>query len=67
MGDVGLDGIELRDVRAADAALEIASLRARWSVVQRRVDALEARGIRLRADLRGEAKGGGVEKLARPG
>ena len=51
--EVGLDGIELRDVRARDSALEIASLEARWSPAQRRIDALHARGIRLRADLRG--------------
>src|SRR5262245_36421459 len=53
VADVGLDGIELRDVRAPGAALEIAALRARWSPAQRSLDALEARGVRLRVDLRG--------------
>ncbi len=57
VADVGLDGIELRDVRAPGSALEIASLRARWSVAERTIDALEARGVRLRADLRSAPAG----------
>ena len=54
--DVGPRGIELHDLRIGVApALELDALDVRWTPWRGRIDALHARGLRMRADLRGAA------------